>query len=57
MDWKNIAQAHGLNLSPKDLDRITAPLSALDETFRPLVKDLTPDLEPDTELRLDEASR
>jgi hypothetical protein len=57
MDWKNIAQAHGLNLSPRDLDRISGPLSALDETFRPLVKTLTPDLEPDPELRLAEEDR
>ena len=52
MDWKNIAKAHGLNLSAQELDRIVVPLAALEERFRPLINDLTPDLEPDTELRL-----
>jgi hypothetical protein len=52
MDWKNIAQAHGLNLSSNDLERIAGPLMALDATFRPLVKTLTPEQEPDPELHL-----
>jgi hypothetical protein len=56
-DWKNIAQAQGLNLPPRELDRVAAPLAALEESFRPLLKDLTPDLEPDTELRLGEEDR
>jgi hypothetical protein len=54
MDWKRIAEAHGLPLSPPELDRLTTALSALEETFRPLLKDLTPDLEPDLELHLGE---
>jgi hypothetical protein len=45
-DWRAIAQAYGLPLSARDLDRIVAPLDALEEAFRPLVSDLTPDLEP-----------
>lgn len=53
-DWKQIAQAHGLNLSARELDRVAEPLAALEETFRPLLKTLTPDLEPDTELWLEE---
>jgi hypothetical protein len=57
MDWKTIAQAHGLNLPPGELDRIAGPLAALDETFRPLVETLTPELEPDPELRLDQGDR
>jgi len=56
-DWRTIALAHGLNLKPRDLDRVAGPLAALEESFRPLVKDLTPDLEPDTELRLAEEDR
>ena len=56
-DWKNLAQAHGLNLSGRELDRVAGPLAALEETFHPLLKDLTPDLEPDTELRLGEDER
>jgi hypothetical protein len=34
------------------LDRVAQPLAALEETFRPLVKQLAPDLEPDLELHL-----
>jgi hypothetical protein len=45
-DWRAIAQAYGLRLSVSELDRIEAPLDALEEAFRPLVSDLTPDLEP-----------
>jgi hypothetical protein len=52
-DWKLIAQAQGLAHPDRDLDRFTAPLAALGETFRPLTAGLTPDLEPDTELHLD----
>jgi len=44
-DWRAIAQAHGLT---QDLDRIAAPLNALEEAFRPLVRDLTPADEPAT---------
>jgi len=53
-DWKSIAQAHGLNLPARDLDRIVAPLAALEKTFDPLVAELTPDMEPDVWLRLPE---
>jgi hypothetical protein len=52
-DWKAAAQAHGLDLSARELDRVAEPLAALEEVFRPLLQGLTPDLEPDTELRLD----
>ena len=53
-DWKRIAEARGLTLTARELDRITPALSALEETFRPLIQDLTPDLEPALELHLDE---
>ncbi len=46
-DWKRIAEAHGLFLTARELDRIVPPLNALEETFRPLIASLTPDLEPD----------
>lgn len=52
MDWKNIAQAHGLNLPQHELDRIAGPLAALEQTFRPLVQALNPGDEPDPELHL-----
>jgi hypothetical protein len=51
-NWVGIAQAHGLTLSAGEMDRIAPPLAALEETFRPLLKQLTPDLEPDLELHL-----
>jgi hypothetical protein len=53
-NWVTISQGHGLNLSASELDRIAPPLAALEETFRPLVKQLTPDMEPDFELHLGE---
>jgi hypothetical protein len=45
-DWKAIAVANGLNLKDAELDRIASVLSALDETMQPLVRSLTPDVEP-----------
>jgi hypothetical protein len=57
MDWKNIAQAHGLNLPPHELDRVTGPLAALEQTFRPLAQSLKPGDEPDPELHLAEEER
>jgi hypothetical protein len=53
-DWKRLAEAHGLGLTAQELDRIAAPLAALEHTFGPLIHELTPDLEPDLELHLDE---
>jgi hypothetical protein len=52
-DWKAIAKATGSPLTGADLDRVTLPLEALEETFRPLVKDLSPDLEPSVEFRME----
>jgi hypothetical protein len=45
-DWKALARARGLAIPAADLDRLTAPLDALEETFRPLVDRLTPGMEP-----------
>lgn len=53
-DWRLIAQAAGLEIPAQDFDRIVPPLDALEAAFRPLVKDLTPDLEPSTEFRIGE---
>ena len=47
-DWKAIATAHELNLKGQDLDRAVQALAKLQEQFRPLVADLTPDIEPAT---------
>ena len=52
-DWKRIAEASGLPLTARELDRIAPPLAALEEAFRPLIQKLTPDLEPDVEFHLD----
>ena len=53
-DWVGIAKATGLDLSARELDRIAQPLAALEENFRPLVKDLTPDVEPAFEFHMEE---
>jgi hypothetical protein len=53
-DWKTLARASDLGIPAPEVDRVAAPLESLEETFRPLVRDLTPDLEPCTELRTDE---
>jgi len=47
-DWKAIAKASGIEVDSVE------PLEALEAAFRPLVKDLTPDVEPATGLRLEE---
>jgi hypothetical protein len=52
-DWIRIAQAQGLDLPPKELERITQPLTALQTVFEPLTRSLTYDVEPATVL-LDE---
>lgn len=49
-----MAQAQGLDLAPAELDRLAPPLEALEETFRPLVKSLTADLEPAVEFRMED---
>ncbi len=52
-DWKSIARAHGLPMTGKELDRITEPLEALEESFRRLTVDISPDLEPAICFRLE----
>jgi hypothetical protein len=52
-DWKAIAKASGTALAGKELDRLTQPLETLEATFRPLAKDLSPDLEPDVVFRVE----
>jgi hypothetical protein len=53
-DWISIAAAHNFDIPAADLDRAIKPLNALEESFRPLVKDLAPDLEPATAFRAEE---
>ena len=52
-DWKALAKASGSPLADKDLDRLTQPLETLEEIFRPLTNDLSPDLEPAVEFRVE----
>jgi hypothetical protein len=54
-DWTAIAKAIELRASPAELERITAALSGLETTFRPLVDTLTHDEEPATVFPADEA--
>jgi hypothetical protein len=53
-NWKALAQARDLGIPAADLDRIVAPLEALEETFRPLAASLMPEQEPCTIFRADE---
>jgi len=53
-DWKAAAKAAGLEISGPELERIAAPLEALEETLAPLFRDLPPDLEPPLVFRADE---
>jgi hypothetical protein len=46
MDWKAMAKAGDLGIPDQELDRIAASLDAIEEAFRPLVKDLKPEDEP-----------
>lgn len=50
-DWRALAHARDLDIPAAELNRIVAPLEALEETFRPLVRGLTPEMEPATEFR------
>ena len=52
-DWAALARARGLEIPEADLERLAKPLASLEETFRPLLKTLTPLMEPDGELHLE----
>jgi len=45
-DWKALAAAIGLELKGPELDRLLQAVAKLDETFRPLLAELTSDIEP-----------
>ena len=53
-NWKAIVEASGLDLTARDVDRIIQPLEALEEAFRPLVRNLTPEMEPAFRLQLED---
>ena len=52
-DWAAVARARGMDLPEAELERLAKPLAGLEETFRPLLKGLTPLMEPDCELHLE----
>ena len=50
-DWKAIAKARGVDLPADELERTIAPLREVEEIFRSLVPDLSPEIEPAFEVR------
>lgn len=52
-DWKAIAKGTMPEVSPEELDRLLPPLQALEDTFRPLIRGLKPEMEPATCLHLE----
>jgi hypothetical protein len=54
-DWKAVAHAVIPGIPEEELDRLLIPLAALEETFRPLVRQLTPEVEPVTEFHAERA--
>jgi hypothetical protein len=52
-DWKAIAKAQGIEIPPEELDRTVAPLNEMEEIFRSLVPELSPDIEPAFDVRLE----
>lgn len=53
-EWTAIANARGLDLSPAELDRIASVLGQMESVYRPLVQELTPQVEPSTEFQIPE---
>jgi len=54
-DWAAIARANGIEISARELERIAIPLAALEEAFRPMVKGLSPEIEPAFGFHIEEA--
>ena len=55
-NWKALAENAGLDLSAEELERVARALTGLEQTFRPLVDDLSPEIEPSTIFQLGENS-
>jgi len=53
-DWNLMAKAAGLDIPAQEADRLAGPLNALEDAFRPLVRSLTPEMEPAAAFRADE---
>ena len=45
-NWTALAEASGLDIPDREMERLIEPLNALEQAFRPLVNNLPPDLEP-----------
>jgi hypothetical protein len=45
-DWKALARARQLNIPEPEVERLAAPLDALEAAFRPLARALPHDVEP-----------
>ncbi len=53
-DWRTMIEAGGFGIPAEEADRVAGPLGGLEASFRPLVQDLPPELEPDLLLRPEE---
>jgi len=47
-DWSAIAKGRGIDIPPAEVERLSKPLDALEQVFRPLILDLTAELDPVT---------
>ncbi len=45
-DWKSIVKASGIGMTANEADAAAEMLDSLHKDFAPLVRDLTPDVEP-----------
>ena len=52
-DWSLLAKGSGADIPDKELPRVAGPLKALEESFAPLAKSLTPGMEPSSVFRAD----
>ncbi len=46
IDWKQMAAARGLPITPADLEKMIPVLSALDAAFSPLIQPIAHETEP-----------
>ena len=53
-DWAAVARARGMEIPDAEQERLAKSLASLEETFRPLLRGLTPLMEPDCELHLED---
>jgi len=52
-DWKALAKAQGIEIPADEFDRAVAPLNEMEEIFRSLVPELSPETEPAFDVRLE----